>query len=447
MPCRSATTRAQITSWVGTATDIHDRKLIEEQRTFIVTASDTLSRSLDYRETLTQVAELAANGEVADWCAVHVVETDGTLSEVAVAHADPAKVTLARELQERYPPDPNGPTGVPAVIRTGEAELVPEVTKELIESVTLDDLHRELIDQLEISSYMCVPLKGRDRVLGAMTFISSSERHFGAGRADLRGGARAPRGKRDRERAALSRDGGSRTGGPRARGDRRRRGAHRPRRPRPALEPRGRADHGTCGRDVLGPQRPRRDPRLGGRGAAAPDSAGRARPAAPRACPSRSASRELWLSISAVGYEDGTVYAFRDLTEERALESMRQDFVATVSHELRTPLAAIYGAALTLRREDVELEEQLKEKLLEVITEESSRLAEIVSDLLLASQLDTGKLYGEHRGSAIRARSRSSSSTQRRRICRRTSSSHSRRRRGCPRSSRIRASCARCSRT
>ena len=50
------------------------------------------------------------------------------------------------------------------------------------------------------------------------------------------------------------------------------------------------------------------------------------------------------------------MYAFRDLTEERALESMRQDLVATVSHELRTPLAAIYGAALTLRRDDLEVE-------------------------------------------------------------------------------------------
>jgi signal transduction histidine kinase len=71
---------------------------------------------------------------------------------------------------------------------------------------------------------------------------------------------------------------------------------------------------------------------------------------------------------------------------------MRQDLVATVSHELRTPLAAIYGAALTLRREDIELEQQLQGKLLEVIAEESARLSEIVNDLLLASQLDTGKL-------------------------------------------------------
>ena len=49
-------------------------------------------------------------------------------------------------------------------------------------------------------------------------------------------------------------------------------------------------------------------------------------------------------------FPDGTVNAFRDITEERGLERMKSDFVSTVSHELRTPLAAIYGAALTLRR-------------------------------------------------------------------------------------------------
>jgi two-component system phosphate regulon sensor histidine kinase PhoR len=102
--------------------------------------------------------------------------------------------------------------------------------------------------------------------------------------------------------------------------------------------------------------------------------------------------RELWLSITGVDFEDGIVYAFRDLTEERALEQVRQELVATVSHELRTPLAAIFGSAVTLRREDIELEPALQEKLLEVIHEESSRLAEIVNDLLLASQLDAGTL-------------------------------------------------------
>jgi two-component system phosphate regulon sensor histidine kinase PhoR len=86
------------------------------------------------------------------------------------------------------------------------------------------------------------------------------------------------------------------------------------------------------------------------------------------------------------------VYAFRDLTEERVLEQMRSDFVATVSHELRTPLAAIYGAAVTLRREDLDLGEEMRSRLLEVVADESDRLAQIVNDVLLASHLDSGQL-------------------------------------------------------
>jgi PAS domain S-box-containing protein len=94
---------------------------------------------------------------------------------------------------------------------------------------------------------------------------------------------------------------------------------------------------------------------------------------------------ELWVSISGVGVHDGTVYAFRDITDERALEELRQEFVATVSHELRTPLAAIYGAALTVRRQDLDLDQDLRERLLTIISEESSRLSQIVDDLLFIS--------------------------------------------------------------
>ena len=60
----------------------------------------------------------------------------------------------------------------------------------------------------------------------------------------------------------------------------------------------------------------------------------------PRRFRSSCGGRELWLSISGVGFADGTVYAFRDLTQDRVLEELKADFVSTVSHELRTPLAA-----------------------------------------------------------------------------------------------------------
>src|SRR5438128_2375821 len=102
--------------------------------------------------------------------------------------------------------------------------------------------------------------------------------------------------------------------------------------------------------------------------------------------------RELWLSISGVAFDEGVVYAFRNVTEERALDELKGEFVATISHELRTPLAAIYGSAQTLRREDLELDPETRCKLLEVITTESERLTRIASEILLANSLDSGRL-------------------------------------------------------
>jgi len=115
-----------------------------------------------------------------------------------------------------------------------------------------------------------------------------------------------------------------------------------------------------------------------------------------RALPLEIGGHELWLSISGVEFEGGVVYAFRNLTEERALEELKGEFVATVSHELRTPLAAIYGSAQTLLRRDVELDPTSKERLLEVIASESERLTRIASDILLANTLDSGRLLLDH---------------------------------------------------
>jgi two-component system phosphate regulon sensor histidine kinase PhoR len=102
--------------------------------------------------------------------------------------------------------------------------------------------------------------------------------------------------------------------------------------------------------------------------------------------------RELWLSISGVEFDEGIVYAFRNLTQERALDELKSDFVATASHELRTPLAAIYGCAKTLQRPGFDLAREDQQRLLAVIAEESERLTRIVGDILLASQIDSGRL-------------------------------------------------------
>jgi two-component system phosphate regulon sensor histidine kinase PhoR len=86
------------------------------------------------------------------------------------------------------------------------------------------------------------------------------------------------------------------------------------------------------------------------------------------------------------------VYALRDVTDAQALEKARSDFVATASHELRTPLAAVYGAARTLRRTDIDLPAAQADRFLEIIESETERLTAIVSQILLAGQLEEGRV-------------------------------------------------------
>jgi signal transduction histidine kinase len=101
---------------------------------------------------------------------------------------------------------------------------------------------------------------------------------------------------------------------------------------------------------------------------------------------------ERWIAISGVRFFGGTVYAFRDLTDARHLEEIKADFIATASHELRTPLAAVYGAAQTLLRHDFALDETGRERFVSLIADESERLGRIVNEILLANQLDAGRL-------------------------------------------------------
>jgi signal transduction histidine kinase len=102
--------------------------------------------------------------------------------------------------------------------------------------------------------------------------------------------------------------------------------------------------------------------------------------------------RELWLSIDGVRSAEGTVYAFRDRTEEQRLEQLKADFIATVSHELRTPIAAVHGAAQTLERQDVDFTDDLRGRLLSVISDQSERLAHLVNNILFTSQVEADRL-------------------------------------------------------
>ncbi|MGI9112101.1 MAG: GAF domain-containing protein [Gaiellaceae bacterium] len=107
---------------------------------------------------------------------------------------------------------------------------------------------------------------------------------------------------------------------------------------------------------------------------------------------------EAWLSVSEAVMTDpagavaGRIFAFRDISADRAVEQMKSDFVSTVSHELRTPLTSIYGFAETLLRQDVLFGEAERETFLRYIASESERLTAIVDRLLSVAQLDTGAI-------------------------------------------------------
>jgi PAS domain S-box-containing protein len=159
--------------------DASVRRREEIRRTFLAQAAAALSESLDYETTLARVAQLAVP-EVADWCAVDVLE-DGQqrTKQLAVAHADPNKVQFARELGQKYPPDPQASTGVANVMRTGRSELYAEVSEELIDSAARDQEHLRILRELRLRSAMIVPLVARGRVLGAMTFVyADANRHY-----------------------------------------------------------------------------------------------------------------------------------------------------------------------------------------------------------------------------------------------------------------------------
>ena len=152
------------------------------QLTFLADASAELASSLDYRSTLAKVASLCVP-VLADWCAVDVLERD-TLTTLAVAHADPAKVAWAWELQRRYPPDPDAPTGAANVIRTGVSELYEEISDEMLVAGARDEEHLRLSRELHLHSAIVVPLRVHDRTLGAITLIrAESGRRYGP--ADL----------------------------------------------------------------------------------------------------------------------------------------------------------------------------------------------------------------------------------------------------------------------
>jgi len=165
---------------IGVRTDVTARKRNENDARFLAKASSTLATLIDGQSTLNQLATLAVP-TFADWCTIDLLDDNGALNRLAVVHVDPAKVELAQELQRRYPPDPAESQGVWQILRSGEPELVSEITDQLLSERITDQELLRILQGLGLRSYVGVPLRAKGQNLGVLTFISAeSGRRYGA---------------------------------------------------------------------------------------------------------------------------------------------------------------------------------------------------------------------------------------------------------------------------
>jgi PAS domain S-box-containing protein len=162
----------RVVRWFGTSTDINEQKRAAESSRYLAEASAALAGVVDYESTLQKVANLAVP-HFADWSAVDVVDGDGKLRRLAVAHRNAQKVQLAHELMRQHPPDPRDPNGAFAILRTGKPVIVAEITDEMLMQGAKNEEHLHLIRSLGLKSYICVPLVVSGHPLGVLTFATA----------------------------------------------------------------------------------------------------------------------------------------------------------------------------------------------------------------------------------------------------------------------------------
>jgi PAS domain S-box-containing protein len=136
----------------------------------LVEAGAVLATSLDLRTTMGQVAELTVP-RLADLCAIDLLVDDGSVRELAVAAADANIARALEELRARYPVDPDGEHPIARVIRSGEPELLPEVSEGVLCPIGQGSEHARFLIDHGCRSAAVAPLVARGRTLGALAAL------------------------------------------------------------------------------------------------------------------------------------------------------------------------------------------------------------------------------------------------------------------------------------
>jgi serine phosphatase RsbU (regulator of sigma subunit) len=161
--------------------DVTRSKRASLRMEFLAQVGDVLASSLDYQQTLRNVAGLAVP-QIADWCAVDLFTEDGRREPVAIAHSDPAELRTAARLRSYEPEQLNSEQGLGLVLRTGESQLYTDIPDELLVAAALDDEHLRLLREVGMRAVLIVPLRVRERTIGALTMVDAeSGRSFDRG--------------------------------------------------------------------------------------------------------------------------------------------------------------------------------------------------------------------------------------------------------------------------
>jgi GAF domain-containing protein len=157
--------------------DITETKRHEIAQRLMARTLRTLTESPDLAAMLQAIAD-AAVPSLADWASVSMVEDSGEIRTLAIAHREEGKVRQGWYLNQRWPGQHDEWRGLGSVIRTGEPLLVHEITDEMLAERAQDAEHLGLLREVGLNSAMIAPIRSGDRVLGALSFISSTSRRF-----------------------------------------------------------------------------------------------------------------------------------------------------------------------------------------------------------------------------------------------------------------------------
>lgn len=152
--------------------DITDQKRTENEQRFLAEVGLLLTTTLDAEETLARIAALAVR-DLADLCIVDIVENDHAVRRLKVACRDPSRTWLC-ELLTRIPLERHRPFLTRSVLETRRPFVLQRPSAEVLASLAQSEEHERALRAAEIHSMVAVPLLVRERLLGALAFVSST---------------------------------------------------------------------------------------------------------------------------------------------------------------------------------------------------------------------------------------------------------------------------------